>query len=127
MGLLLRGIRRPPVLRDIDLHVGDGEVVGLLGANGAGKSTLLAIAAGIRTYTGCVERGTTGWLGEPGPVRRTTQQLLALQAHVHGCPPSTLDAVRQRIPLTDGPLEALSAGQRRLALLAAAGEAPPIS
>jgi len=35
------------VLRGIDLHVGDGEVVALLGANGAGKSTILRAVSGL--------------------------------------------------------------------------------
>jgi branched-chain amino acid transport system ATP-binding protein len=36
-----------PVLRHIDLHVGDGEVVALIGANGAGKTTLLRSLCGL--------------------------------------------------------------------------------
>lgn len=34
-------------LRDIDLALGEGEVVGIVGANGSGKSTLCLVAAGL--------------------------------------------------------------------------------
>ncbi|MPZ97616.1 MAG: ATP-binding cassette domain-containing protein [Propionibacteriales bacterium] len=36
-----------PVLRGIDLTVGDGEVVAVLGSNGSGKSTLVRAALGL--------------------------------------------------------------------------------
>ena len=35
------------VLFDIDLEVGDGEIVALLGTNGAGKTTILRVVSGI--------------------------------------------------------------------------------
>ena len=41
------GIRT--LFSDLDLHIGDGERLGLIGPNGAGKSTLLKIMAGIVT------------------------------------------------------------------------------
>ncbi len=97
------------------------EIVALLGANGAGKSTLLLVAAGLRRAEGKVQpTGTVGWMGEPGPIARTTGQLLALVAHAHRVGPEAIERTRRRIPIADGPVEQLSAGQRRLVLLAAA-------
>ncbi len=44
-----------PVLHDVNLTVGIGEIVGLVGANAAGKSTLMFTMAGLRTtYRGDV-------------------------------------------------------------------------
>ena len=43
------------ILKDIDLHIGAGEAVGLVGPSGSGKSTLLMVAAGLeRPDTGAV-------------------------------------------------------------------------
>lgn len=44
---LNKHIGRQHVLRDVNLIIGDGEVVGLLGPNGAGKSTLMKILVGV--------------------------------------------------------------------------------
>jgi ABC-2 type transport system ATP-binding protein len=45
------GDRELWALRDVDLTVGEGEVVGVLGHNGAGKTTLLRLLAGITSPT----------------------------------------------------------------------------
>jgi putative ABC transport system ATP-binding protein len=42
-----RGAARVHILKDIDLHIGTGEAVGLVGPSGSGKSTLLMVAAGL--------------------------------------------------------------------------------
>lgn len=41
-----------PILREVDLHVGPDELVGIFGPNGAGKSTLLKTVFGLATATG---------------------------------------------------------------------------
>jgi branched-chain amino acid transport system ATP-binding protein len=38
---------RIPALADVNLHVGRGELVALVGANGAGKTTLLRVVSGV--------------------------------------------------------------------------------
>jgi ABC-type branched-subunit amino acid transport system ATPase component len=44
---LTAGYEEAPVVRELDLRVGQGEVVALLGANGAGKTTTLRAVSGI--------------------------------------------------------------------------------
>jgi putative ABC transport system ATP-binding protein len=42
-----RGAARVHILRDIDLNIGRGQAVGLLGPSGSGKSTLLMVMTGL--------------------------------------------------------------------------------
>jgi putative ABC transport system ATP-binding protein len=50
-----RGAARVHILKDIGLHIGRGEAVGLIGPSGSGKSTLLMVMAGLeRPDTGSV-------------------------------------------------------------------------
>ncbi len=52
------------VLNGIDVHVGPGDVVGLLGANGAGKTTLLEVLLGLSAPTA----GSAQLFGTDAPV-----------------------------------------------------------
>jgi putative ABC transport system ATP-binding protein len=50
-----RGATRVHILKDIDLNIGRGEAIGLVGPSGSGKSTLLMVMAGLeRPDTGRV-------------------------------------------------------------------------
>src|SRR5262245_53464711 len=65
------------VVRDINLTVGAGEVVALLGANGAGKTTTLSAIAGlIRPLAGTVTFAGAGIGGQPA--HRVARRGLAL-------------------------------------------------
>ena len=63
--LSLRGIAKsyggPRVLHGLDLDIGEGEVVALLGENGAGKSTVSSIIAGVVLPS----EGNMTWRGTP--------------------------------------------------------------
>ena len=50
-----QGAARVHILKDIDLHIGSGEAIGLVGPSGSGKSTFLMVMAGLeRADTGTV-------------------------------------------------------------------------
>ena len=53
-------------LKNISFNVGEGEIIGLVGANGAGKTTLLKILSGIihPTHGGATVNGSVPWLRE---------------------------------------------------------------
>jgi branched-chain amino acid transport system ATP-binding protein len=58
------GYGSTPAVHDIDIAVGEGEAVGLLGANGAGKSTTLrAISGLLRPTAGAISFGETAIAG----------------------------------------------------------------
>jgi ABC-2 type transport system ATP-binding protein len=57
-------------VRDVDLQVRPGEIVGLLGANGAGKTTLIKMLLGLLGTSD----GTVELFGEP-PSRRTRARI----------------------------------------------------
>jgi branched-chain amino acid transport system ATP-binding protein len=57
-----------PILRDVDLTVGEGEIVGIVGKNGAGKTTLMKALIGLlEPMSGTISYdGTdiTGWTAD---------------------------------------------------------------
>ncbi|WP_300606580.1 ABC transporter ATP-binding protein [Trebonia sp.] len=69
-GLSVGYDRAAPVVRDLSLTVGSGEVVALLGANGAGKTTTLRAISGLLKPAGGVVRLNGADLAGVAPTAR---------------------------------------------------------
>ena len=67
-----------PVVRDLTLHVGPGEVVALLGPNGAGKTTTLLTISGLLRPV----RGVVSVFGKPIPEGKPHKVARSGLAHV---------------------------------------------
>src|SRR6201995_352814 len=83
-------------LKGVSLAVGEGELVGLVGANGAGKSTLVKIACGLVRASS----GTATVYGHPAGSREARQKLgyLAELFRFPGwCTASEVLALHQRL------------------------------
>jgi ABC-2 type transport system ATP-binding protein/lipopolysaccharide transport system ATP-binding protein len=126
-------------LRNVDLEIPEGEVLGIIGRNGAGKSTLLKLVAGITAPTrGVVRtRGRVGALLDVGTgfhPELTGRENVFLNAAVLGM--SRNVARRQFSDIVafagvekfiDTPLKRYSSGMRlRLAFAVAAHLQPPV-
>ncbi len=122
----------PPVLRHVDLLLGPGDRIGVVGANGTGKSTLLDILAGRRVPTsGTVETGPTvvmGYYDQHGAELDPGARVQEVVAGPHRTPGSLSDVALMKrfwftgnLPYTR--VADLSGGERRrlqlLAVLAA--------
>lgn len=83
----------PTVLSDVDLTVGPGDVVALIGGNGSGKSTLAGIVADlIKPSEGTVTgKPTTGYLPDrfPGGQRFGALDYLTHMGRISGLPTPT--------------------------------------
>ena len=123
---------------DVSMHVGAGEVVGLLGANGAGKTTLIRLLLGLLPVT----RGGVELLGGPPDRERrrrlgyvpqslglygdlTVSENLAFSAQAYGVAPAELPETLRASGTTL--VGDLSLGlQRQVAFLAALAHAPDL-
>ena len=104
-----KGLRR--AVDGVDLEVGRGEIVALLGANGAGKTTLLHLLAGLDTC----DEGTVTIAGAEDPTRAevpacigfapqhtavydelTVEENLRFFAQIHGVPSNDVRAAVER-------------------------------
>ena len=78
------GIRT--LFTDLDLHIGEGERLGLIGPNGAGKSTLLKVLAGQEPLGAGERRCSTKLKVElVGQETRVTPGLTVLEQVLEGC------------------------------------------
>lgn len=113
-----------PILKGVDLAVGEGEVVALVGPSGAGKTSLFHIAAGLLA----ADSGTAAFQGRSVPLRETPRgrEIMSL---VFQDPYAALSPhLRVRETLVE-PLrirgDTVKAAARAHQALAAVGLAPP--
>jgi ABC-2 type transport system ATP-binding protein len=119
----------PWVLDGIDLQVGRGRVVQVVGTNGSGKSTLVRLVAGLARPTQGARRvvGPVTFVPEqtPAAVPMTPRVYLRHQARLQGVPTRALAGVvaatieRHRLePVADRPLRELSKGWAQRTVIA---------
>ncbi len=125
-----------PVLRHVDLLLGPGDRLGVVGANGTGKSTLLDLLAGRRApSTGTVVVGPTvvvGYYDQNGQELDPAAKVAEVVAGPHRTPGSLSDVALMKrfwftgnLPFTR--VGNLSGGERRrLQLLAVLADKPNV-
>ncbi|ADU09736.1 ABC transporter related protein [Micromonospora sp. L5] len=93
--------RRQPVLRGVDLDLGPGQVVGVIGENGSGKSTLMKILVGaLRADAGTVtHRGRIGYCPQSPQLypRLTCDEHFDLFGHAYGMAEEEAERSRQSL------------------------------
>jgi len=125
-----------PVLAHVDLLIGPGDRIGVVGANGSGKSTLLDILSGqVPPTTGTVETGPTvvvGYYDQHGTELDPDARVQEVVAGPHRTPGSLGDVALMKrfwftgnLPYTR--VGSLSGGERRrLQLLAVLARQPNV-
>lgn len=138
---LERRFGRRVVLRDVDLRVGDGQRIALVGPNGSGKTTLLRLLAGVlRPTAGTVRhdgidptahegRRGLAFVAHDAPVypELTVREHVRWWVRVHAAPPPRPDLLADAGlgRLADRGAGELSRGQRqRLAIAMALATRP---
>ena len=126
-------------LKGVNLSVGRGEVLGLVGRNGSGKSTLLRVISGIYEPDRgrAITRGTISSLLELGAGFRdelTGHENIRLAGAIMGYAPAAVDALTESIvefsglaDFMDQPLKTYSSGMKaRLGFAVASAVQPDI-
>ncbi|MCL2346231.1 MAG: ABC transporter ATP-binding protein [Desulfobulbus sp.] len=110
---LAKTFRRVRVLDGIDLNIGLGERIALIGSNGAGKTTLIRCLLGEYTHDGQIaiagldpRKNRTAVLGNigfvpqlPPPLKMPVGQLIDFSASLCGTAPQRIHAVARRLGL----------------------------
>lgn len=85
--ITIRGLKKSfgdrPLFKGIDLHVGKGEVIVLIGASGSGKSSILRCIAGLESFEqGLVQVGPCEIKGNLGGSREDRENLRKARSRV---------------------------------------------
>lgn len=134
-----KSFRRARILDGINLEVGLGERVALIGSNGAGKTTLIRCLLGEYTHDGEVliqgrnprlERtdvlGLIGFVPQlPPPLKMPVDQLINFSAALCNTPPERMFEIAKRLGLDvssilSRPFNKLSGGMKQKLLIAIA-------
>ncbi|MEW7979550.1 MAG: ABC transporter ATP-binding protein [Candidatus Sedimenticola endophacoides] len=136
---VVKRFRRQQVLKGIDLEIGRGDRVALVGSNGAGKTTFIRCLLGEYTCQGRVlvkgldpreqRREVLSRIGFvpqlPPPLKMPVHQLIRFSASLSGADPARMEAVALRLGLDPArfrhqPFVKLSGGQKQKLLISIA-------